>query len=404
MRRNIAEIEADPALRAYGAALAVLHVLAYVHWNLNQPLASLLDQQGVALCWPFLPGCADWRVFDAPTIARFLLVYALTAVGAILCFAERRATAAGWVLLLVLEGVSLALVLQDYRLRLNQHYMAAWATGAFLLARRKREVLPLLLVSFYFWAGLLKLNPEWLSGAGLYGRRPLGLPEAWLPAACLYVVVLELGFVWGLLARRAWIFWACLAQFLLFHVASWNVVGFYYPLLMFALLSVLPMLRWQPAPPAAPRRLAPALPVLAFSLLQLPPFAFPGDTAVTGEGRWLSLHMFDAPVSCSARATLHRADGSRFERTLVSAPLLVPQRIACDPLVFLGMARHLCRQNASRQEFVDLDLRLDAARSGAPLRSIVAIDAVCTRPPRYRWWGHNDWIDVSRLPPDQRES
>src|SRR5438552_19020302 len=57
-------------------------------------------------------------------------------------------------------------------------------------------------------------------------------------AACVYVIVLELGVAWGLLAKRAWIFWTSFAQFLVFHALSWQVVGFFYPLLMFAILTV----------------------------------------------------------------------------------------------------------------------------------------------------------------------
>jgi len=60
---------------------------------------------------------------------------------------------------------------------------------------------------------------------------------------CVYVIVLELGVTWGLLARRAWIFWTALAQFLVFHALSWQVVGFFYPLLMFAILAIFPLSR-----------------------------------------------------------------------------------------------------------------------------------------------------------------
>ena len=51
--------------------------------------------------------------------------------------------------------------------------MALWVTGVFLAVPGKREALRLLLVLFYVWAGTLKLNWEWISGAGLY--RPLWL-------------------------------------------------------------------------------------------------------------------------------------------------------------------------------------------------------------------------------------
>src|SRR6267142_2687052 len=103
-------------------------------------------------------------------------------------------------------------------------------------------LLRVLVTLFYFWAGTLKLNWEWVSGAGLYS--PMWpFSGMGVVVACVYVIVLELGVTWGLLARRAWIFWTALAQFLVFHALSWQVVGFFYPLLMFAILAIFPLRR-----------------------------------------------------------------------------------------------------------------------------------------------------------------
>ena len=55
-----------------------------------------------------------------------------------------------------------------------------------------------MVVLFYFWAGLLKFNSEWLSGAALY-KKPWLLPTGALPLACAYVLALETVFSWGLL-------------------------------------------------------------------------------------------------------------------------------------------------------------------------------------------------------------
>src|SRR5205085_60897 len=157
-----------------------------------------------------------------------------------------------------------------------------------------RRLLPYLITFFYLWAALLKFSPEWLSGVWTYGKTPLGMPDALVPAASVYVLVLELVLVWGLLSRRAWLFWLTFAQFVLFHIASWNVVGFFYPLLMFGILALFPLLRWlprdaatgseaSPCPPlgirsllsgAEPRAVLATLAV--FSVLQLLPLLLPG--------------------------------------------------------------------------------------------------------------------------------
>src|SRR5436309_1795448 len=170
------------------------------------------------------------------------------------------------------------------------------------------DALRVLVTLFYFWAGTLKLNWEWISGAGLY--RPMWpFSGGGVVAACAYVIVLELGVAWGLLAGRAWIFWAAFAQFLVFHALSWQVVGFFYPLLMFAILAIFPLSRLVP-PRDPPEGLLTALcrgrevwPVYAraalLPLLQLIPYAFPGDRTLTGQGRLYALHMFDARATCT---------------------------------------------------------------------------------------------------------
>jgi len=227
--------------------------------------------------------------------------------------------------------------------------------------------------------------------------------------ACLYVIALELGMSWGLLAARGWVFWAAFAQFVVFHVFSWPVVGFFYPLLMFAILSIFPLCRrWpagggHPAPPAiADRSLLVALwrgrashaayaTAAAFSLLQLVPYAFPGDHALTGEGRLYALHMFDARPVCTGYASIRQADGSAVRRDLT---LPLDTRIACDPIVFYNRARNLCRQReAPDGAFRDLDLFVWARRSSDPeLHPVIAVEGFCSRGLSYNPFWHNAWI------------
>src|SRR5438309_11792220 len=112
--------------------------------------------------------------------------------------------------------------------------------------------------------------------------------------ACVYVIVLELGVAWGLLAKRAWMFWISFAQFLVFHALSWQVVGFFYPLLMFAILALFLLSRLfdtRDSPDGLlvalwrGRALRPAYALAALcSLLQLVPYASPGDRTLAGPG------------------------------------------------------------------------------------------------------------------------
>src|SRR5438445_10857213 len=399
LRAQIAEIEGDAALRWYGVALAFLHVVTYLYW-VDQRVVAFVHAAAEPICWPVAPECEKLRVLSAAGVALLLRAYFAAAVGAGLLFASRRLVPWAYAGLVLVNLLKLDVMLLDYRLRMNQHYMGFFAAFAYLLVPGKRDALRVLVTLFYFWAGSLKLNWEWISGAGLY--RPMWpFSGVGVVAACVYVIVLELGVTWGLLAKRAWIFWAAVAQFLLFHALSWQVVGFFYPLLMFAILAIFPLSR-AVDPRDPPVGLLTALwtgrarrsfyaTALGFSLLQLAPYAFPGDPALTGEGRLYALHMFDARPICEGWAELHNADGTTTRRDL---KLRLDTRIACDPIVYFNRARNLCRQrDLGRIAFQDLDLHLSARRAtDGQLRRVIATSGFCARRERYDPFRHNAWI------------
>jgi hypothetical protein len=278
--------------------------------------------------------------------------------------------------------------------------MALWVSAVFLLLPSKRDAIRVLLVMFYVWASTLKLNTDWLSGAAL----PVSdwiIPASLVVAACVYLIALELGMSWGLLARPGWIFWGALAQFGLFHSLSWQQVGFYFPMVMFLLLSVFPLIRLGPGgkePQSVLSRLVrgrlrPSTYALmaGFSLAQLPPLLIPGDAALTGEGRSYSLHMVDAGVRCRGWAVVRHRDGSMSEVDLHGKAVT---RIACDPIVIAERARNICE---GRSQFatgaVELDLHLEARRQSRPaMETIIDLPAFCARKVRYNPFGRNDWI------------
>jgi hypothetical protein len=224
-----------------------------------------------------------------------------------------------------------------------------------------------------------------------------------VPAACIYVVILEMGMIWGLYSRRAWLFWGTVAQLALFHYTSWAIVGFWYPTLMTCLISILPLARLLPPPQnavmaiRARRRHAAGLAgavALMFAAFQLVPRAFPGDTAVTGEGRMFALHMFDALIECEATMTHHLPEGDRVEVRAESKKF--PHRSRCDPLVYHAIARNAC----ARSPAADFDLSLRSKRnSSAGYTQVLDIRHFCATQPRYTLWRHNEWIGV----PDDRD-
>ncbi len=389
-QRQIDEIQADRALGFYGAVLALTHVLAFLHWELVHPARMMLSNELIPICWPFFENCHEWRSLDAPSVRILLWLYGALAIACAGAFLHKRFVRPAAIGLGILMLLELLIVFQDYRLRLNQHYMAVWVTAVFLFTPDKRRLLRFLIVAFYVWAGVLKLDPAWLSGEALRGQLPAFVRPSLLVPACWYVVLLELFVVFGVFSKNRWIYWTTLGQLALFHLASWPIVNFYYPVLMLGLLAIFPLSRSisVEARPSTSWRAA-SIVVGSFSILQLVPRAFPGDPALTGQGRMFALHMFDAKVSCRGVAVIHRP-GGKTEPMALNARL--PTRIACDPIVYFNFARGICRARSRDPSFVDLDLLLRSRRGRDPPIDVVNIPSFCSSDVTYDVWRPNEWI------------
>jgi hypothetical protein len=390
LRANIEEIRNDPVLRIYGGFLVLTHVLTFIFWRGTYDLIPILTAPE-PVCWPFWADCFRYRLLSPDGVYWLLRGYLALSLIAGGLLTRKKWVAAAWWVFLAVNLLKLAIVLQDFQLRLNQHYMAGLACLAFLFVPGKRRFLKILIAFFYFWAGILKLDPEWLSGAALY--RPVWFfTGRWLPVICTYVVVLEIVLVWGLFSRRRWLFWATLAQLLVFHVFSLPVVGYFYPTLMFLLLTIYPMDFLRPPAEEAPEKVG----ILGFvflgvfSLAQLVSHLMPGDSALTGEGRLFGVHMFDALVQCEGFALMKRTDGTTWKKDLHRQ---LAARIHCDPIVYWNRARALCRSPERGSLFTDFDLYLNSRRSTEKdLKPVIAVENFCATDPAYRIWRHNVWI------------
>lgn len=372
--------ESRSPVALYGALLTLVHFLSGLCWMIDR-FELFMTAAEEPVCWPLVPSCGALKIF-APGQARLVLA-AYTALALALAFrfalARRvsRPLTAGFIGLWALK---LAIMALDYRFRHNVHYMHFFISLAYLIGGETLTLCRWQIVLFYFWAGTLKLNAEWLSGAALY-RKPFLVPDGWIPAACFYVVVLELVFVWGLLlGRGSRIRRAVLAQFLLFHAVSWGSVGFFYPMTMFCLLGVF----FLAAPEAEPARRAVGYAYcVLFSLLQMVPRIISPDPSLTGEGRLVALHMFDARSDCVGH--LKAAGGERVD--LIDEGDVV--RVRCDPIVVWNRATNVCR----RLPGVRFDLFLAAKRRADPqFYKIIEEKNFCARPVEFSIWRKNAWI------------
>ena len=381
----------------YAWAVLGTHVAALLYF-LDTGILSVTLNTVEPLCWPYFESCWRYRFTSTDQIAGALLIQMLLIVAAAVALgagARRTFTT----LLVVLNVYLVGVMSLDYRLRGNEFYMLFWLNAVYLVWPAKRWSIPLVIVSFYVWAGALKLNYEWLSGAVLYHSLWL-IPPAWAWVACTYVVILEMAFTWALLAGRRWLWISALAQLALFHLESLSQIHWFYPLLMAAILSwfVIDRVAGDPhgaaslatlmrgrAPRAAYAILA------AFAAFQLLPYLYRGDKTLTGQGRLFALHMFEARQVCEVSATLHRADDET-QTIDLRMPGLNPREI-CDPVVYFSRVENLCRSRSSDPALIDVDWTMRVKRTtDAAFTTVVDETGFCGKGYTYSLWTNNAWI------------
>jgi hypothetical protein len=381
--------------RLYGAVLLAGHALCFIFLGTGGRLRLLLSTSP-PICWPFFENC--WRIrFGSLWLASGLLSIHLALVVVSAALWRQRRQMAFRVALLLANLLLAGIVSLDYRYRQNQFYMYLIVIFVFLGLRDGVPALRVLIVLFYFWAGSVKLNYEWLSGAVIY-RDLWGMPAELYPILCAYVVVLELVLVFGLLARARILFWGAAVQIAVFHLASISQVGWFYPAIMATILSIFPLARglrrngtddgvrsllcgrW---PPSA------YVIGVAFSLLQLLPELHQGDRVLTGEGHFFALHMFEARQECTVSATFWFGDGRNQKVSLLKANY--PPRMMCDPVIYYNLARNVCRERSGGVTDLDLEMR-SKRRTDHQFKKIIDVTGFCRRVHDYVVLGNNWWL------------
>ncbi|MFV8258800.1 hypothetical protein ACNQKP_13415 [Bdellovibrio bacteriovorus] len=398
MKTLKSELLKQPALWAVGAILSFEHLLTVFFWLTERPLLLILSPSTPAVCWPLLSQCEAFK--PGPLLLQILLgTYAALAVISLVLWPLKKKPAEAVGLLWVLLVFRLGFIILDYRLTGNYHYIPTLLTLAFLLIPERARSLPMTFFVLYFTAGLLKLNGQWLSGSAINERL---LPSVFTELGVWYVLVLELGFIFLLFAKSNRWFYFLFAQLVIFHLYSWHLTRFFYPSVMLLLLGTLLVTRplisdWNiKATFQKVFALRSAVILTAiFLALQLPQYYLPGDAALTGEGRMYALIMYDGRVQCEPHVTLWKKDQSK-----ETVPLLPPwlmTRTACDPLVYMRLAEHICQWTDRDPAVLQADLTVPVRYQGdSDWQPLVTATNICKRPLSYSSFFPNPWIAKSR--------
>ena len=364
--RNIQEIIESKRISTYGIFLSVSHLLtAFFLYRTNFSIDGLV-------CWQFFSGCQPFTRILFLGLSNALIIYgALSTICAGLFFLKKQKIA--YYLFLTLSLFKIIVQLSDYRFMGNYHYMSNIINFAFLFLPCKKDIIKLFIVLFYMAAGVIKFNLDWFSGAAL--TNPSVLSGRWLILSCAYVVLLELVLSLGLLSKNKKYFYFVLVQVCLFHLFSWHIVGYFYPLIMFSLISIY-FLSTETF--VFPTQRINLFFVGLFLFAQMLPLFFDLNSSLTNKYRVYALNMLDAYSQCETRLFLKNKDSTIEYRPDFSKIVV---RLHCDPIFIVQKVHETCDYYKTNANFKDIDFDFQVRRSSEQNNiQQLTLQNVCSHP------------------------
>lgn len=367
-----------------GFFLGLSHLVSLYHFQFSSgrsALGRLFDGQ-TPLCYPLFSSCEALRPWlQENHLALLWLYFAAAAISSAVFLCKPAASIWKWVLLLPL-AIKSFIQFQDQTLGGNFHLIGYFVHAAFLLARDPLRAIKATLWATYLGAGLLKLDPEWLSGhlllslSGEYpgAMTPLLENQTLLMAAVFAPMAFELIVSWGLLLGGK-PYLLAMASAAMFHLTSIFFVG---PLFAYFMICYLPALWFGRHSPIFSQSFiwrrdlrGWAIPALLLAL-QVPHVLGGPERTFSSPWRFYSLNMLDSHPTCSFFAFARFDDRSHdigFGRARLGP------RSRCDLHVYRAITDHYCRELSDQAGFRGIRWALHGRRSHDP-RSIRVHEAL----------------------------
>ncbi|HMP83698.1 MAG TPA: hypothetical protein PKA41_13450 [Verrucomicrobiota bacterium] len=436
------EVDRDPRLKIICGCLLLYFHMTFHYWRQRSvPLSTLGNEVFNYVPSPFIENFR-WVVFmNNFQTEVYLYLLGMVALFGLFSLFWFRSSLIALCALAFLFLNKVYFYLADVRLLANYHHFHLFFTLVFLISTDKLRCFRLALGLGYILSGVVKLTPSWLFGEyfnSLPNKLPL-LPKVdWVvTAACVGVVLLEfLGPLCWLTGIR-WLRRLSFGAFVLFHVYSGWLVGFWYTTLMLPLVVAAFMGFDEPLLKGfkfTRRQLGVAVVFAVACVGGVYHLFIPGDARLTSEGRYLGLFMFDANRKVQFEVEIQKGhknwalvvyrgwsddtegmfedsgiqceyyeDGwlsNRFEvvRSIYDGDEVIfnPQyfksarmRVCGDPYLYYHYARELVgRYNPDR-----VSMRLFMQLDGHPETvALINIEDFERLDPRYTSLGRNDWI------------
>ena len=442
------EVDRDPRLKIIcGCLLLYCHMTFYFWWQSPEALSTLgnetFNYAPAGLIQNF-----RWLAFmDYFQTRTYLYVQGMLALLGLFSLFYLRSSLLALCLLAWLAVNKVFFYLCDFRLFANYHHFHLLYTLVFLISSDKLRFFRCALGLSYIMSALVKLSPSWLFGEyfnSLPDKLPL-LPKVnWLvTAACVGVIVLEfIGPLCWLTSIR-WLRRLSFGAFVLFHIYSGVIVGFWYTTLMLPLVVAAFLGFDEPLLKGCRIRGRNIVTVGVFGVALMGGvyhFFIPGDARLTSEGRYFGLFMFDATRSVRFEADIQKGnkywtvqvyrrwqmdddsgenasaihcdfyqDGRLANSFAVRQPIRdgdeiifnpamfasARMRIYGDPYLYYYYARELVRRYQPDRVAIRLDQRLDGHKETVRLIDIPDFGQLN---PAYNPFSRNEWI---QLPGDE---
>lgn len=349
------DFNSDRWVRVYGFLLVLTHVFTFFYWSDSGLIGNKILSSSYSICWPYFQSCYKFKNFFSNYSITLHFAYASLIFSTLLSFIFSQNNRLKISLFFILLVVKFALFSLDYRFMGNYHYMAFVASIAYLVFPYRLNTLKVVVTCFYVAAGLIKFNLDWLSGAAML-RTPI-ISGKLLEWAVVYVIYLEILIVPLIFSKNKAVRYFVILQLLAFHLFSWHIVGWFYPCVMSCLLAVYIVCEIKDEKFFWNRKYLYF--IVPFFIAQIAPFFLARDSAISGQGRILSLNMLDAMTECQSLFFLKSKDG------IVEMPLEKPKvgvRIQCDPIFYASLVRQQCAKYRESLNFQSADLILQIRR------------------------------------------
>lgn len=445
------EVDRDTRLRIIcGCLLFYYHMTFHDWWQKAASLSTLGEQWFIAAPAPVAENLHRLVFMDLFQTKTYLYGLGLLGLVGLFSLFVSRSSRLALCILAWLFLNKLFFYLCDFRLFANYHHFHLLYTLAFLTAHDKLRLFRLTLAVSYVMSGIVKLSPSWLHGEYfnvLPNKLPLLPKEDWIvTAACVGVTILELLGPLCWFSRIRWLRRLTFGAFILFHLYSGVIVGYWYTTLMLPLVLAAFMGFDEPLQRGyrfAWRHLAP-LGLCAVALFgSIFHYFIPGDVRLTAEGRYFGLFMFDANHSVRFETTIEKGDkrwiiqvfrnwrhkpggppvnswitcvyqegDSPMRYFEVTRPIhdgddiifnpsyftLARMRVSGDPYLYYHYARQLVRRYHPDRVGIVMEQGLDHSPNVATLIHIQDFERM---DPVYNPFGRNDWIRLPNPDGDQ---